>query len=146
MATFTLFDEFIKYLGDGTIDLDTHTFKAILTNSAPVQGTNTIKSDITEITAANGYSSGGVTMSGVTWTETSSGSGVWRFTASSPAWTASGGSIATHQYLVVYDDTPTSPADPLVGYVDSGASSVIANGNTRTWTISAGLFDADATP
>lgn len=141
MATFTFFHEFKKYLGDGTIDLDTHTFKAMLTNSAPTAGTNTVKADITEISAGNGYTAGGVTLSSVTWSETGAGTGVWRFDCADIAWTASGGAIAAHQYLVIYDDTPTSPADPLVGYADWGSSSTIASGATRTWTTASGLFD-----
>lgn len=147
MATFTLFDEFLRYMADGTIDLDTHTFKAVLTNSAPDKAANTVLADITQISAGNGYTTGGVTLSGVTWLETGAGTGVWRFTANDPSWTAAGGSIATHRYMVIYDDTPTSPADPLVGYVDRGTSDVIADGSTRTWDIGAsGLFELDATP
>jgi hypothetical protein len=51
MAAFVLLHEFGKFLGNGTIDLDTHTFKAALTNSAPTQGTNTVLTDITQISA-----------------------------------------------------------------------------------------------
>lgn len=146
MATFTIFDEFVRYVADGTIDLDTHAFKAVLTDTAPVQGTNTVLADITQIAAGNGYSTGGFALSGVTWTETGAGTGVWRFTCTNPSITASGGAIATSRYLVIYDDTPTSPADPLVGYVDRGASATIPDGTTRTWTISTGLFDASRSP
>jgi hypothetical protein len=141
MPTLVLFHEFGKYLGDGTIDLDTHTFKGMLSNTAPTQGTNTVKADITEISAGNGYSAGGATLGSVTWAETGSGTGVWRFDSADIAFTASGGAIATHRYLVIYDDTPTSPADPLVGYVDRGSSADISDGSTRTWTTASGLFD-----
>lgn len=141
MATFTFFDEFKNRLGDGTIDLDGHTFKAMLTNTAPSAGSNAIKSDITEIAAGNGYTAGGVTLTSVTWAETGAGTGIWQFSCADMSWTAAGGDIATHRYLVVYDDTPTLPADPLVGYVDRGSSAVISNGNTRTWDVGAnGLF------
>lgn len=142
MATFTLFHEFKKYIGDGTVDLDTHSFKAMLTNTAPDAAANTVKADITEIAAGNGYTAGGVALTSVTWSETGAGTGVWRFTCADISWTASGGDIATHRYLVIYDDTPTSPADPLVGYVDRASSAVISSGNTRTWDVGAsGLFE-----
>lgn len=130
MATFTFFDEFKKYLGDGTIDNDGHTFKAMLTNTAPTTGTNTVKADITEISAGNGYSAGGVTLSSVTWAETGAGTGVWRFDAADFSWTASGGSIGPFRYIVVYDDTPSSPADPLVGLWDYGSNVTLTDGNT----------------
>lgn len=147
MATFTLFDEFLKHLGDGTIDLDTHSFRAMLSNVAPSQSANSIKADITEIAAGNGYVATGVALTGVTWLETAGGSGIWRFTAADPSWTASGGAIATHRYLVIYDDTPTSPADPLVGYADRGSTADIPDGSTRTWDIGAsGLFEMSRSP
>lgn len=149
MATFTLFDEALKYLGDGTIDLDSHSIKAALTNTAPSQGSNTVLADITQIASSGGYTTGGLALT-VTWTETGSGTGIWTFNVSAnPAWTASGGSIATHRYMVVYDDTSTSPApiDALIGYVDRGSSDIISSGNTRTWSVGAnGLFQMDATP
>lgn len=141
MATFIFFDEFKKYLGDGTIDLDTHTFKAMLTNSAPTAGTNTVKADITEISAGNGYTAGGATLGSVTWAETGSGTGIWQFTAADTVWTASGGSIGPFRYVVLYDDTPTSPADPLVGMLDYGSAVTITDGNTFTVDVGAsGLF------
>lgn len=141
MATFTFFDEFKKYLGDGTIDLDTHTFKAMLTNSAPTTGTNTVKADITEISAGNGYTAGGASLASVTWAETGAGTGIWQFTAADVTWTASGGSIGPFRYVVVYDDTPTSPADPLVGLLDYGSAVTITDGNPFTVDVGAnGLF------
>jgi hypothetical protein len=148
MATFTLFHEALKYIGDGTIDLDTHTFKAYLATATPVQATHTVKADIAEITAGNGYTAGGFTLA-CSYTETAGGSGVWRWNVSSdPSWTASGGSIATHQYLIVYDSSVSSPVvSPLVGFVNRGTSDVIADGNTRTWDVgSSGLFEVSATP
>lgn len=139
MATFTFFDEFKKYLGDGTIDLDTHTFKWALTNTAPTTGTNTVLADITQISAANGYTSGGTALGSVTWTETGSGTGIWRFSAADTVFTASGGSIAAFRYAVLYDDTPTTPAaDPLVGLLDYGSSVTITVGNTFTIDVGAG--------
>ncbi len=141
MATFTLFDEFKANLGNGTIDLDTHTFKWALTNTAPNGGSDDTLSDITQITAANGYSSGGTGLTSVTWSETGSGTGIWRFTAADTVFTASGGSIGPFRYAVLYDDTPTSPADPLVGYLDYGSSVTITTGNTFTIDIgSSGIF------
>jgi hypothetical protein len=147
MATLTLFDEFMRHLGEAKINLSTDAFRAILTNVAPDKAANTIKTDITEIAAGNGYVATGVALAGVSWAETGAGTGIWRFTATDISWTAAGGSIATHRYLVIYDDTPAAPLDPLVGYVDRGSTDIIADGNTRTWDIGAsGLFEVDATP
>lgn len=143
MATFILFDEFIRYLGDGTIDLDSHTFKAVLSNTAPNAQNNTVLANITQIANGNGYTTGGATLTSVTWAETGSGTGIWRWTAADFSWTASGGAIATFRYIVVYDDTPTSPADPLVGYWDYGAALDITSSNSFTVDIQTnGIFQA----
>ena len=83
MATFTLFHEALKFIGDGTIDLDTHTFKAYLSTVAPVVATHTVKADISEITPGNGYTAGGFTLA-CTYTETAGGSGVWRWNSTDP--------------------------------------------------------------
>lgn len=138
MATFVMFDEALSNIGKGLIDLDTNSFKVALTNTAPTQDTNTQLSDITQIANGNGYTTGGVAVT-VTWVETGAGTGIWRFDTSDPSWTASGGDIPAHRYAVWYDDT--SAADLLLGYVDMGSSSVIANGNTRTWNVPSGVFE-----
>lgn len=137
MATFTFFDEFKKYLGDGTVDLDTHVFKIVLTNSAPTTGTNTVLADITQIANANGYTTGGNTLGTVTWAETGGGTGIWQWTSADSVWTASGGSIGPFRYVVVYDDTPTSPADPLMGLLDYGSNVTVTTGNTFTVDVGA---------
>lgn len=142
MATFSFFHEFKKYLGDGTIDLDTHTFKAALTNTAPTADTNTVIADITQIANGNGYLTGGQALTSVTWSETGAGLGVWRWNAADFTWTASGGSIGPFRYVIFYDDTPSSPADPLVGYLDYGTNLTVTDGNAFTVDIGAsGLFE-----
>jgi len=137
MATLVLFDEYIKYQLDGTIDIDTHTFKWMLSNTAPTAATNTVKADITEITAQNGYSAGGTALASVTLSETGAGTGIWVFTAADTTFTASGGSFGPFQYPVLYDDTPAAPADPLVGYLDYGSAITITNGNSFTIDVGA---------
>jgi len=46
--------------------------------------------------------------------------------------TASGGSVAAFRYVVLYNDTPTSPADPLIGWYDYGSDLTLLNGETLT--------------
>lgn len=135
MAIFTFTDEFKRYLGDGTVDLDTHAFKAFLTNATPNVATNTVKLDVTEISAGNGYTAGGAALTAVTWTEPVAG--VWMWDSDNISWTASGGSIGPFRYVVLYDDTPTSPADPIVGFYDYGSSVTVTDGNPFTLTVAA---------
>ncbi len=141
MATFTLFDEFIFSLGGSDIDLDSNTFKAVLSNVAPNAQNNTVLADITQIANGNGYTTGGVTLAGVTWAETGAGTGIWQWTANDFSWTASGGSIAQFRYVVIYDDT--SASDKLIGYLDYGSAVDVTIGNSFTVDIGAsGIFRA----
>jgi hypothetical protein len=130
MATFTAVYELGKYLGDATIDFDTHTFKGVITNTTPAQATNALLGDLTQIAATGGYAA--VTLTGVTYAETGSGTGIWEFDAAPFSWTASGADFATGRYIYIYDDTATG--DPLVGYVDYGTTFVLTDGNTLTVT------------
>jgi len=142
-ASITFYNSFREYLGDGTIDLDTHTFKVMLTSSSytPNASTHTVKADVTnELSTANGYTAGGATLGSVTWTLSG---GTVTFDAADTAWTASGAGI-TARYAVIYDDTPSSPADPLVAYIllDTTPADVTASaGNNLTlqWNAS-GIF------
>lgn len=55
--------------------------------------------------------------------------------------TASGGTVGPFRYVYIYDDTPTSPADPLVGYYDYGSSITLASSETLAITFGAnGLY------
>ena len=141
MATFTLCHEFIFSLGGSDIDLDSDTFKAVLTNVAPTAAGSTVLTDITQIANGNGYTTGGVTLASVTWAETGSGTGIWQWTSADFSWTASAGSIATFRYVVIYDDT--SASDKLVGFLDYGSALDITVGNSFTVDVGAsGIFRA----
>jgi len=56
--------------------------------------------------------------------------------------TASGGTIGPFRYAVLYNDTPTSPADPLIAYHDYGTTFTVATGETMTWNTGASLLTA----
>lgn len=145
MALFTFFHEFVGNLGNAVHNLGTGSMKVGLSNTAPVAATNTVWANITEITPGNGYTDDGMTLDSEAWAETGAGTGIWQFTASDEVITASGGSIGPFRYPVVYNDTPTSPADPLIGYLDYGSSITITDGNTFTLDIGAnGIFRVGA--
>jgi hypothetical protein len=145
MAAFTLFDSFVRDVINGTIDLDSHTFKAMLSNTAPDIHTNEIKADITEIGAGNGYTAGGNTLTSVTLAETGANTGIWQWSFADSVWTASGTGIGPFRYVVVYDDTVGSPVKPLVGYLDYTTAITITAGNTFTVDVQAtGVIRAQA--
>lgn len=127
MATYNKFNQFTKDLVDGVHDFDAHTFKVMLTNTAPV-ATNTVKADLTEISAGSGYTAGG-TATAIT---TSTSSGTAKVTGTDVVFTSSG-TIGPFRYAVLYNDTPSSPAKPLIAWWDYG--SAISLNNTETLTV-----------
>lgn len=128
MATFTKFNSFVENLAEGVMNLGADTLKIMLTNSAPLV-TNTVRANLTEISAGNGYTAGGPT---VTITSSSQSSGTYSLVGNDVVITASGGSIGPFRYAVLYDDTPTSPADPLIAFWDYGSNVTLADGETLT--------------
>ena len=124
-SSYNKFQDFSEQLAIGTHDMDGHVFKVMLTNSAPV-ATNTIKSNITEISAGNGYTAGGATTT-VTVSETT---GTTTVQGTQVSWTASGGSIGAFRYAVLYNDT--SASDNLVAWFDYGSALTLADGESLT--------------
>lgn len=129
MAAFNKFNAFVENVAEKVHNLGADTLKILLTNSAP-SASNTVKADLTEISSGNGYTAGGTA---VTVTGSSQSAGTYALTQSADVvFTASGGSIGPFRYPVLYNDTPTSPADPLIGWWDYGSSITLADSETFT--------------
>lgn len=125
MASFNKFNSFVEALAEKKHDLGADTLKVLLTNTAPV-ATNSVKADLTEISAGNGYTAGGNTASVTSSAQTS---GTYKLVLGDPAtWTASGGSIGPFRYAVLYNDTAAS--DELIGWWDYGSSITLAAGES----------------
>ena len=123
------FYSFTEAIAEKVHNLGSDTLKVMLTNTAPV-ATNTVFANLTEITAGNGYTATGNAASFTSGAQTS---GTFKLVLADPAtWTASGGSIGPFRYAVLYNDTPTSPADPLIGWWDYGSAVTLAVGETFT--------------
>lgn len=139
MAAFNKFEQFVEDLAEKVHNLGSDTFKTMLVNTAPV-ATNDVKADLTEISAGNGYTAGGNSSSITSSAQTS---GTYKLVLADPAtWTASGGTIGPFRYAVLYNDTPTSPADPLIGWWDYGSAVTLQIGETFTvdYDASAGVL------
>lgn len=135
MASFNKFNQFVEDLAKGVHNFTsdaTCTVTVALTNAAPVAA-NSVLADITEISYTN-LSSRVVT--GVTAEQTS---GTVTFAATDLVLTASG-AVGPFRYVVLYNDDPTSPANPLIGWYDYGSSISLANGETFTIDFSTNAF------
>lgn len=126
MASFNKFNSFVSDLAQKVHNLNSDTLKILLTNTTPV-ATNTIKSNITEIAAGNGYIVGGVAAAFVSGTDTA---GTYRLILSPAAWTASGGSVGPFEWAVLYNSTAAN--GNLIGWWDYGTAITLTNGNTFT--------------
>ena len=115
MATFNKFNQFVEDIAHGVHDLETDQIVVALTNTAPL-ATNAVRTDLTEISYTNCSSRN------VTTTSSAETSGTYKLTLTDLTLTASGGTVGPFRYVVLYNDTPTGPADPLVGYYDYGSS------------------------
>ncbi len=143
-ASITFYQSFREYMADGTIDLDTDTFKVLLTASTytPSASAHTVKADVTnELSTANGYTSGGATLASVTWNRSA---GTVTFDAADTTWTASGGSIVARYAVLYKSGTANTITDPLIAYIlldTTPADVTTTTGNTLTlqWNAS-GIF------
>jgi len=123
MATFNKFNAWVENMVE-VANLGSDQFVIALTNTAP-SASNSVLADITQISYTN-LSSRNVTTASSTQT-----GGTYSLTLNDLVLTASG-AVAAFRYVVLYDDTPTSPADPLVGWWDYGSSLTMANAETFT--------------
>ena|SRR5690349_6127273 len=136
MVAFNKFETFSEHLSEKVHNLDTDTLKIYLSNTAPNLATHTVKADIAEITAQNGYASGGVD----TQNATSRSGAVTSITGVDVTITASGGSFGPFRYVILYNDTPTSPADPLIGYWDYGSAISVNDTESFVTDFGASMF------
>lgn len=131
MATFNKFNSFTEAVMEKIHNLGSDTLKVMLTNSAPV-ASNTQKSNLTDISAGNGYTAGGTA---ATTSSSSQTSGTYKLVLADVVFTASGGTIGPFRYVVLYNDTATN--DELVGWWDYGSNLTLNNGESFTVDFSA---------
>ena len=127
MAAYNKFNAFVEHLAEGVHNLAGDTLRVALcaAANAPVAG-NSVLADLTEIAYTN-LSARDLTVSASAQT-----SGTYKLTIADLVLTAGGGSVATFRYVVIYNDTPTSPADPLICWFDKGADVSLSDGETLT--------------
>jgi len=154
MATFVMFDKAaVNFLGGGSAgdagmtDWLSNSIRATLHTSTytPSVSANEVKADATnELASGNGYTqTTGVLLTCSIPDETEP----INFVVADFSWTASGGSIGPFRYCVIWNDSTTTPADVLIGYIDVGGDTTITNGNTITFDCDQvnGLFTGTAT-
>lgn len=137
MATFNKVNDFVANAVHN-MDLESDQIVVALSNTAPSSESsnpatdgNGVLASLTQIAYTN-LSSRNVTTS----SSTQSG-GTYKLVLADITLTSSGGSTGPFRYVYIYDDTVTTPADPLIGYYDYGSSLTLNDGDSLTVDFSA---------
>ncbi len=131
MASFNKFQSWVEFMVEAA-NLQSDDLKVLLTNGAPNAATHSLKADLTEISAGNGYSAGGPSL---TITSRTQSGGTYKLVADDLVITASGGDIGPFQWIVLYDDTVAN--DPLIGFWNYGSALTLTDGSSLTLDFSA---------
>lgn len=129
MVAFNKFHAFTEHLAEGVHNLGLNTLKVYLTAATPSASLDSVKADLAEISSANGYTAGGLTPS---ISSSAQSTGTYKLVLANVTFTAAGGPITPFQYAVLYNDTPISPADPVIGWYDYGSSVTLQDGESLT--------------
>lgn len=134
MATFNKINGFAEHVAEGVHNLGSDQLVVALSNTAPGSETpdptvltaDAILANVTEVAYTN------LSSRNITTSASAQSGGTYKLTLTDLTLTASGGSVAGFRYVYIYNDTPTSPADPLIGYYDYGSTLTLADGESLT--------------
>jgi hypothetical protein len=134
MATYNKLNGFVEHLAEKVHNLQSDAITVALSNTAPGSestpptGATTacVLANVTQVAYTN-LSSRLLTVSASSQT-----SGTYSLVINDLVLTSSGGTTGPFRYVYIYNDTPTSPADPLIAYFDYGSSITLADGETLT--------------
>jgi len=120
------------------MDLESDQVVVALSNTAPASESsnpaadgNGVLANVTQVTYTN------LSSRNVTTSSSSQTSGTYKLVLADITLTSSGGSTGPFRYVYIYNDTVTSPADPLIGYYDYGSSLTLNDGDSLTVDFSA---------
>ena len=134
MATFNKLNGFAEHVAEGVHNLGSNQLVVALSNTAPGSEstpptgatTDCVLANVTQVAYTN------LSTRNITTSASAQTSGTYKLTLTDLVLTSSGGSTGPFRYVYIYNDTPTSPADPLIGYYDYGSSITLNNGETLT--------------
>lgn len=134
-----VYNDFKEQVLKGVHQLHAHTIKVTLhTGYTPNIDSHETWSNVsaTEYSTGSGYTAGGATLSSLSVTQDNTNDrALWD--AGDVTWTSLGPlSPATPSHAIIWNDTPTSPADPLIAYVVLGTTATNGGDYTISWSSS----------
>ena len=138
MAAYVKFEQAIEDIFHGVHDFssDQLTVALVAAANAPSTSADAVLADLTEASYTN------CSTRNITTASSGQTSGNYVLSLTDLVLTASGGTVGPFRYVVVYNNTPTSPADPLLGYYDYGSDLTLADGETLTIDFAASTLTA----
>jgi hypothetical protein len=123
-VTVSLFNHTAKRFADGA-NAPGDTYKVALYTAVTFDATDTTLADVTktEVADGDGYTTGGVALTGVAVTTVSTNGA--KFDADDASWSATGSGI-TASYAIIYNDTDAD--DPPVALIDFDGSEFAGDG------------------
>mgnify|MGYP003124158583 CR=1 FL=1 len=133
MAVFNKLNGFVEHLSEGVHNLGSNQLVVALSNTAPSAESTPPTGATTTCVLANvtQISYTGLSSRNVTTSTSAQTSGTYRLTLADLTLTSSG-TVGPFRYIYLYNETPTSPADPLIGYFDYGSALTLNNGESLT--------------
>ena len=134
MATYNKHNAFVEDMAEKVHNLASDAITAYLTAAANAPtAANATLSALAQISYTN------LSSRVFSVTTSAQSSGTYTYLLSDLTLTASG-AVATFRYAGYYNDTPTSPADPLIGWWDYGSDVTLASGETFTYDFTTSTF------
>lgn len=136
MAAYNKFNVFTLDLINGVHNFASHSFKLLLTNRQPLAA-DALRSTATELATGNGYTQGGagLALTSLATNQTGAAGTARAVPSSDITITSATGTLGPFQWVDLYNDTPTSPLDPLISWWDYLSAISLNGANAETFTI-----------
>jgi len=135
MAAYNKIEGFVGYLTTKIIDCNADQWDVYLSNTTPSASADNVKADLAAITEENNYAEADAQNT------SSEASGTATIVGVDIVFTASGGTFGPFRYVVIFDETVSSPVvDPLIAWWDYGSAITPADGETFTVDFGASIF------
>ena len=132
MVAFTKLNGFVEHLAEGVHNLGSGQLVVALSNTAGDITTLNGSTSACVLANLSAFTYTNLSSRNVTTSSSSQTSGTYSLVTTDLVLTSSGGSTGPLRYVFLYNDTPTSPADPMIGYYDYGSSITLADTETLT--------------
>ena len=134
MATYNKYQPWVDAMVE-VAQMATDQLTLALSNTAgDADATKATLAQITETTYTNLFTRN------LTTSSSSQTGGTYSYVPADLVLTSSGGTTGPFRYVITYDNTPTSPADPLICWHDYGSAVTLQDGETFTYDVGSNLF------